>query len=338
ALGLAAMLACLVVGTLFKEYAFAVVPVSALAALLFSAKAPWRWAILHAITGAVVVAALLYVRRFVIPDELATTGGGLPTIKNVAFNFALTIVGGLFSGNTVFVMATKSPAALAWVGVTVLANLVLLGVGLWKLLRRRDDDTPTTDRAASAKRWVIFAALGIFTASFPANVVLRMSEMYLAAWVGHLALLAGLCVVGWQHVGPTPRRFAVGVATAIALAAAASTWVKADGVRTSGFRAANAADSMLGHINDAEATGQNITIYFALDTLPPNRTYSVFRVGDDVLLGSAGAIPHLRQGTSVTGEVVHVETEDAAHDRAAFNTDRLDILWDPPTQTFRRLD
>ena len=344
AIGLVISALCLVAGSLVKEYAFAIVTTAALAAWLFVERR-WFWAMTHFVVLCGLTGINLYLRRFVVePGDAAGTGAGT-SVMQVLSNLVLITAGGLFTGNTVWVYVTRSPLALATTLLTCCANVGLLLVGIWFLLKRPAASTepPHVDTASQPWRWVVFGVLGALTFTFPANLVQGMSEMYLGAWIAGLAMLGALATQGFGLRSRRIRLIAMSLATVLALQAAISVWIKAEGVRQAGEDAAAQADAFFDAV-DRIAPGDepvDVLLVFRRDRMPARPIFSVYRISDASLIDGHVARTY-RPRSRITSDFILVADDQAV---ARLTAEALPVerdpdvvlLWEPETGTFTHL-
>jgi hypothetical protein len=206
---------------------------------------------------------------------------------------------------------------LALVGVACLTALLLIGVGLY----RRGPD-----------RWMTFMLIGLAIASFPTILLYHVSEMYVPPMLLPFALLCAMAADAWMSAA-RPMRFALGAIATIALISSIATiHHKVAGLIDVGERADAQLKQVLTFIpSDAHAV--RIMLLFKRDELPPKRTYSVFRMGDEILLVHEPTIEWYRPGQG------HILQSEVVDDPATFDKSKwsLVLLWHSETQSFTKL-
>src|SRR5262249_4136224 len=131
----ALVLLCFFAAVGFKEYAFAMAPLSALVMLWFSPRRPWLDAIAMGLAVSIAILAILVIRQYAVPLTAITNRGFeyiLLTPRQVATNFAILATGSLFFGNSIWVFVHESASVLAIVALALLiaASVITLGLRL----------------------------------------------------------------------------------------------------------------------------------------------------------------------------------------------------------------
>lgn len=306
--------ACFIVGVGFKENLFALVPLAVVVVILF-------WPRERSVVGctvvggslAVLAAAAILVRRFVIRGGLEAGANMLDfSPRQLVENVALFASGLLFFGNTVWVYVHSSSTVLTAVGGACVAVLALLVAGF---IRNRS-------------RSFLFPAIGIVLAAFPTILLYHVSEMYVAPMLLPFAMLAALVADGLcsSRAGRVVASVFVSVAVVSSILTIRS---KVAGLVEVGERA----DRQLREVLDFVPPGTKdvkILLRFDPNELSPRRTYSVFRMGDEILL-------------------VHRQTPEWVRpdDGIELQSDRFDLFdpkdfdvvlrWDAKRQAFDRI-
>jgi hypothetical protein len=313
-------LICFLVGVGFKENLFALGPLSLVIVLMF-----WDWR-RRQLAGSIGLLAMLgiasllmiYVRFYVIRGGLEAGSGMIRfSPRQLVENTALFASGLLFFGDTIWVYLHQSKAVLALVGVACLTTLVIVASGLYR--HGRD-------------RWLAFLLIGMVVASFPTILLYHVSEMYVPPMLLPFALLCAMAADAWMRAA-RPIRFALGAIATIALISSIATiHHKIAGLIDVGERADAQLKQVLTFI-PPEARGVRIMLLFKRDELPPKRTYSVFRMGDEILLVHEPTTEWYRPGQ---GHILQSEVVDdpATFDMSTWNTV---LLWHSDTQSFTKL-
>jgi hypothetical protein len=130
-----------------------------------------------------------------------------------------------------------------------------------------------------------------------------------------------------------PIRFALGAIVSIALISSIATiHHKIAGLVDVGERADAQLKQVLTFI-PPDARGVKIMLLFRQDELPPKRTFSVFRMGDEILLVHEPTTEWYRPGLG------HILQSVVVDDPATFDTSPYDLvlLWHSDSKTFSRL-
>ena len=254
-------------------------------------------------------------------------------------NAMLIGVGLLFLGNSIWVYLHQSPAVLAMVGASCLLFVVILAVGILKYLSvNTPSSIPESPEGATGRtkpfsypsrgRIVLFVLASFALASFPANISIHISEMYLPPVVMSLALLAGLAAEGYRFM-PRPLVLAVAAAGLIGLGTSmVATVAKIEGLRNVGDRADRELRQMLDYLGP-DAHDVHVALLYREDELVPRATFSVYCMGDENLLVHQVCAEWLRPGKNITLETFIWPSKD--FDRSKYD---VVLLWDPHTQRF----
>jgi hypothetical protein len=328
--GLIAAAACFVVGAGFKEYVFAMIPLGA-ATVIFLPKRP-RWGYASAIMLMLgsCMGALLLLRGHTMPTG---TGRGLNYVSFSPLRWAVDAAqigaGLLFFGNTVWVFLHQSVAVLLSVALSIVAAAILLVDGT-RRVARDDRNSPVEP---TRTRWILFLVCSFALASFPANISVHMSEMYLPPVVVSLALLCGLAVEGYQQAAPRTLRQLALTAAAIALASSVVTiYQKIEGLRDVGERADRQLRQILDRI-PADARNVRVALLFDGKDFNPRDTFSVYRMPDQNLLVHPMCAEWLRPGAGITLASFMLPNPE-------YNPEGFDLIlkWDHTQQKFQTVD
>jgi hypothetical protein len=320
----------LVVGTLVKEYAFAMAPTGVLAAFMFM-KPRWRSTVVSAFALGALTVLLLWARRYVKPTDmdLPPSDFEFDSLQLLVQNAALVLVGGFFFGDALWLYVERSVLAIG-VSVTVLAvTAALLLPGLAKWWSAGQTESPD-------RRWLLgFLLLSIPAVTFPANLVMRMSEMYLCGLVFTVALLAGLAADGWGRASQTTKRVALVGFVGVCVASMAAIVHKNLKMVELGKRSRLQTDQLVQLVANAPA-GSKVALLYRLDQVPARPTFSSYRLPERF---------HVRPPATdylFPGRRIELITPPALPDEAAVRAaDRsiadIVLYWDVAAGRFERL-
>lgn len=341
----------LIVGTLVKEYAFAMGPMAVLAAW-FLYRPRWKSAILTAVSLGLLTFFLLWVRRYTKPTDMTLPPGDfeVDSIRTIVGNFVLIPVGGFFFGDSLWLYVERSAAAIAAAIAVSAITIGLLLIGWLRHVRSGESRTvrgPEILGAGTLRLSLAFLLLSVAAVTFPANAVMRISEMYLCGLVTTVALLAALAAEGWARIASRPLRIAGGIgALAVAASSALAVHHKMSAMVAMGERTKLQTDSIV-EVARSLPVGAKIALLYRADQVPARPTFSSFRLPDcfcvrepaadclfldrrPVLLCPANIKEHPEAP-------VHVLPDGAAV--ANFDLGKADavLYWDVPTARFTRL-
>lgn len=344
-LAMLAAIGWLVAGTLVKEYAFALWPAAALTALVMLPRGVLRSVLVFFVMG-LATFVLLWMRQFVRPDDMVAEGADfeLRDPKTIAMNVGLVAMGGLFTGNSLWVYVDRSPLALASVAVSV--GVVVLGLllGLLKWFaadaRTADADAgdpardPMGDPARDPRRWAVLLFLMPAAMSFPANLVMRIGEMYCTGVILTTAVLFGLAFDGLLRRGKLARRVAIVVALLLLIQAMWSLRDKSHAIAAEGVKARHQTDQLV-RLIDERPTDRRVLLLFRQDLIPARATFGAYRL-DETKHVRPPAVDWFfyGRGISLTTEFVEGESGVASFDVTPF--DQV-LLWDASSKTYSRL-
>lgn len=330
---LATLLACvaLVMGTLVKEYAFALAPTAVLTSLVFF-RPRWRSVIVTAVTLGILTFFLLWVRQFVKPADLELPPGdfAVDSVKTLCMNAGLVVLGGLFFGDSFALYLDRSLFMLAISGVIVALTLFYLVGGWWNRLR---DPGPQAD----TKPWTIlvFLVLSFGAVTFPANIVMKISEMYLCGLVVTVALLFAIAADGWSRKRGANAFAAWIVLLALACTSGFAIWHKVAGMLEMGKLAKVQADQLIAVVNDVP-NARRVRLLYRQDQLQPKPTFSSYRLADCYLIRPTVAWVLFPNRPLEVDCVAPLPDERAV--RAAPRDDADIVLyWDVASQRYERL-
>jgi hypothetical protein len=322
-------------GVLFKEYAFALVPLSMLTVLCFWRAAPLRWAMLFALALGMLLLLVIFVRKYTIPPDPLAQGGWnylasspVELAKNVVKNAALLAGGLLFFGNSVWAFVNQSTAVLATVGLSVLAVVALVAWGVFLRLRHS-----TSVDGESLPRWLAYLLLSFAAASFPAILVSRVSEMYVPPLVLPLAVLFGFAADGLRPASFPARAIATTAAAVMLVSSVLAIRAKVAGLVDVGRRADRQLQQILALL-PPDARDKRICIRFLAADRRPRDLYAVFRMPDHLLVPHAVALNWPRPYRNLVLDSDTVRSFEEVDPRAY----DLALGWDARRQMFFRLE
>lgn len=319
AVAIAGSVICFLIGVGFKENLFALGPLALVIVLMF-----WDWrrrpisAIGLLLTLAIASLAMIYVRFYVIRGGLEAGSGMIRfSIRQLAENIALFASGLLFFGDTIWVYLHQSKSVLALVGIACLTTFLIVCTGLYR--RGRD-------------RWMTFLLIALIVASFPTILLYHVSEMYVPPMLLPFALLCAMAAEAWMSASRPIRLMLGAIAIAALISSLATIHHKIAGLIDVGVRADAQLKQVLTFI-PPDARNVKIMLLFRSDELPPRRTYSVFRMGDEILLVHEPTTEWYRPGHG------HILQSVVVDDPATFDMSPYDLvlLWNSRTKDFKRL-
>jgi hypothetical protein len=317
-------LACLVVGVGFKENLFALVPLSVVVVVLLWPSERRRVGGLTLGIGlSIAAAAAIIVRRFVIRGGLEAGAQMLDfSPRQLAENASLFASGLLFFGNTVWVFVHRSDVVLTMVAAACAIPLVLIITGVRK-------------KVATQHAVVPVLITGLLVAAFPTILLYHVSEMYVAPMVLPFALLAGLAADEWS-ASPRGHMLLVGVGIVALISSFVAIRSKVAGLVDVGERADRQLKQVLNFVPPG-STNLRILLLFDERDLPPRRTYSVFRMGDDILLVHEITPEWYRPGDGL--KLQSLVTRDYGSADASADASHYDAVlgWDARSQRFVRI-
>lgn len=279
-------LACFAFGVLYKEYAFALVPNTALVMLCFRKKR--RWFAAFSMGGIVLLAlaAILFVRRYTVPEGY---GGGwgyiLLDASQIPQNMVMLLASVFLFVNTLWIFLHPDALGFGLCGVAILIAAATIAYGVWQRIdpvapaERKDAD----DCQASVARWVVFLLLSFITASFPITIMSHVSEMYVPPIVPPMILLAAIGVDGYRRCGIAARSIAGTVALAAMVLSIVAIHQKLQGLKHVGDLAESQINQILSYLAP-DVHDKTIDLVFDKDDSGENDTYAVFRMGENMVL------------------------------------------------------
>jgi hypothetical protein len=238
----------------------------------------------------------------------------------------------LFMGNTISVYVHTSMGALVAlaISIAVMGAMLLAGLVTWYQHSRVAAET------VSAGQLFEFLGLALPASFVPMIFMKHVSEIYASAIVIPLALYIGYAAAGWLRW--TRPRFVVVLLTFalhIAWACTSVTAKVADRIET-GQRAEAQLHALLRWI-PGDARGLRVALVFVESELPPRRTYSVFRVGDDHLIqpgvSALAALQWVRPAENI--EIHHLIVQNRSEVQA--KDFGLVLYWNPRVREFEPL-
>lgn len=329
ALGCAVVM--LILGTLVKEYAFAIWPAAALVVLCFFEKSTRRAIIAFVVMGGISY-ALFKLRYFIKPDDLIPDHEDFEFkgIKILLFNIVFVILGGLFTGDSLGVFVERTPIRFALTGITLIVMSGFILLGFAKAFRSKESSAQLTfDR-----RWLVFLFLSPAVMSFPANLVMRIGEMYLCGVVTSVALLIGLCV----QIFTDRSRSRTIVTSIIFLLLGGQALLairhKSNGIVEGGLDAKHQTDQIVKAVA-GKSDVKKITLIFRRDLLPPNPTFGAYRLAE-IYHVRPPASDYLFPGRQIVIDCVMVDSLDEVS-RVDLTGSDVALLWNPTLKQYERL-
>jgi hypothetical protein len=325
--------ACFVIGLGFMEYAVGLMPLSVLA-FWWNRRQEGARVTALALGGVLLVllAGYYLLRLSVIGHD-----AGRLSLNPLMWtkNFVMLAAGVLFMGNTVSIYTEQSVGSFLALGLAVTVMTLVVVGGLWLRCHRGARAVDVEEPKTEAVFTFVAAA---FLASFMPMVFMRhISEIYASAIVTPFALLTGYAAAGWRNSArPYFIGFLVVFSAGIAWACISVT-SKVASLRQTGERASAQIQNLLTWI-PSDADGLKIALVFVETELPPRRTYSVFRAGDDHLMqpgsGARSALGWFRPGENIA--VSH----HLVHHKSEIKKEEFDMVlyWNPVTRLFEPLD
>jgi hypothetical protein len=336
-LAMLAAIGWLIAGTLVKEYAFALWPAAALTAIVMFPRGLVRSVVLFVVMG-VATFVLLWARQFVRPDDLIAEGADfeLRDPATIALNVGLVAMGGLFTGNSLWVYVERSPLALATVAVSVGVVVVglLLGLMKWFAPDARTADAEPDDPVLDPRRWALLLFIMPAAMSFPANLVMRIGEMYCTGVILTTAVLFGLAFDGLMRRGRLTRWVAVLFALLLLAQAMWSLRDKSRAIAAEGVRARHQTDQIVRLVNE-RPNDQRVLLLFRRDLIPARATFGAYRL-DETKHVRPPAVDWFFYGRGIilTTEFVDGESGVSNFDFTPF--DQV-LLWDASSKTYLRV-
>lgn len=280
---------CFLIGGITKEYVFALVPLGAWSIFHFSQRNRFGRAAILSTTLLTGFSLLMLIRKITMPEG---RDGGTEYLSfdpgQWASNLSLFVIGTLLPGNTMWVFLNRfSPLLLAAIPLIALLGAVVVG-GVWTFWKEK------TERHT----WMIYLAVATGLAMFPMIVMYHVSEMYLPPVIVPFALLCGLSADGWRRYGKGTQ---IAIAVLSVLMLGNSIWAITDKIaslRRVGDRTEMQIDQLLAILpKDAE----NVRIAIAYNTfgMKANRRYSVFAMGDEIMLAHEDVLDWKARGRNL---------------------------------------
>jgi hypothetical protein len=358
-----AVLLIFCIGGLLKEYIFALLPLAPCVIFCLRARQspPWKdrsaWRDAQVLIGTLLaaLAALMLVRHLAMEDSPSARGMQYVSLdpRDWAEN-CLRIFGGLlFIANTcwAYVNSDKDWAILLVAAWTVLLGFTLASglVMRWLRLPRCPSKNAGAELTVPAElavqepvappdslavpthgleRWLIFLALALCAAPWPAVIMGHISEMYLPPLVIPFALLAGLAADGLAAAAKPLRIAAILLGAAVAVSCLLSITWKVDDLVNVGFRADDQMKKLLALI-PPDAHGWKILILIGYEQGMTDLSYGTMISGDELLLSQGNVLEWPRYGS---GHTVNVQM---AADPTV-NTEGYDLIaiWDAKVRQF----
>lgn len=320
------VLACaaLVLGTLVKEYAFALAPMGVLTALVFYPRR-WRWSIAAAIALGVLTFLLLWARQFAKPLDIAPDGPDfeLESLRGLATNAGLVVAGGLFFGDSLGLYLDRSLFMRLVSGLIFGLAVLYLAIGWWLA------------RAPANRCRMLFLVLSFAAVTFPANAVMRISEMYLCGLVVAVALMFALAAEGWARARASNRTASWAILVALAITSGFAIWHKMTGMLQLGELAKVQADGLVS-IVEASPAARRVKLLYRQDQLEPRPTFSSYRLADCYLIRPTASWI-LFPGRDISIDCVPPLPDERAVRAASRDDADIVLYWDIAAQRYERL-
>lgn len=252
-----------------KEYVFALVPM-ACATTLLTYRRPVRWMLVVGAVLSLATVAALAVRKLLVPlremgEGVGPNAGFSPL--NALKNTAMGVAAALAPSNTVTYFTTTGSGRTLVFAIAVALTLAIIALGATYAIRA-SVSRERSERIDPARGAILLVLLTLGSL-FPANVSMRISEMYLLGLGLGVALLIGLAARG---AIASPR------VVRVALVAMMVAWL------------AWAATSTLAKVGETRRTGE---LSYALgrwlaDTLPPEPGKRIAILYDDAAVRRLG--------------------------------------------------
>ena len=241
AISLPAMAICFLLAAGWKEYAFAVVPLGTWTVLCFTKPLHrWRNTILVFVASMIIFGLIIVYRQKVMPGGYGLVKGAdyaSPSPIQWAINAMWFTIGLLFFGNTIWVFVHQGIFAGAVVGVSVLIAAAVIFTGLRRWKWRGDENISQWPKLSDKRLWLAFLFISFIAASFPANIMFHVSEMYVPPLMIPFAVLCGMAADGLRSAPRGVRHLAISAAVIALISSMYTIVVKNEGLRDVGERA-----------------------------------------------------------------------------------------------------
>lgn len=328
------VLACvaLFLGTLVKEYAFALTPMAVLTAWAFL-QPRWRSALLTGVVLGVLTVALLWVRQFAKPTDMELPPGDFSFVSPgiLVFNAGLVLVGGLLYGDSFALYMDRSVLVMSVSGVILLLALIYL-VGGWRSQVRNEG----TESDIPPSRYLLFLILSFAAVTFPANLVMKISEMYLCGLVVSVALLFAFAADGWNRARDAGSLASWLIILTLCVTSGFAIWHKMTGMLQMGELAKVQADGLV-QIVGSEPQAKRVKLLYRQDQLrKPRHTFSSYLLADCYLIRPTAAWV-LFPGRDLELDCVPPLPDEAAVRAADRHDADIVLYWDVEAQRYERL-
>ncbi|MBX3358551.1 MAG: hypothetical protein KF745_08985 [Phycisphaeraceae bacterium] len=304
-----------VVAALTKEYAFALVLMAPWIMLYFREQRRWVSAIVTGLVLSAVMLTLLWARRFTSPVDVPEMPKAGP--QYLPYNFALYASALLLPVNTVWVFINRSNLfVLGAAGLGGVATATWLTLGLWTQWRASREPHRAVRYGSfeqSPAGWMVFLLAAFVAATFPNNVLLKVSEVYVVAPLVVLALLCGLAADGYRSMSWGARVTAALGAGAWVVAAVVVVQMKIAATNECGRMAEHQARQILSYLAP-NAVDRRIGLVFLRSEIQRDRGYSVYKMPDELPLYDAASLDwyrpeaHLRTTQLIVGSLSRVDS------------------------------
>lgn len=320
---------CFAWGATWKEYIFALVPLAALSAFMFSERQRTPAALKAGGTLFALFLVQLPLRRLAMP------GGGDATAAMMSLsplqwikNLAIAGSGLTFFGDTIWVFLNRSTVAYCTAGLAVAAALTWIALGLrWelRLAAAGASDSPALRVA------IAFLALGLLVTTFPAVLHQKhFAEKYLCPLMLPFSVLCAFAFDAWWR---SRWRLVAVVAVAIACTSGASAALHKNAeMRAAGEFAERQCLELLRLFEPAPQPSR-ILLAYPREWVASQTRYSVFRFSDDSYVMPPTPFTWWRPKSQLSIATVLVD------DPSAIDASRYDhaARWDPVVRHYTRL-
>jgi hypothetical protein len=265
---------CFMIGGVTKEYTFSLVLLAAWTCYHFTGKHGLKRAVVIGCVLMVCFVLLMFVRHHTM---VAADQRGLVFVSvnpgQWASNLTMFFVGLFLPGNTVWIFLNRfSPLMLVSIPMIAILCGVVFG-GAWKCWEEK----------GSRHDWINYLVIATVLAMFPMIIMEHVSEMYLPPLLVPFALICGIAADGWRRYS-VPMQVTIGVICLAMLGN--SVWAieeKLAGMRLVGDRTDMQLDKLLA-VLPRDAKDAKICLAYNTFGMRANRHYSVFAMGDEIML------------------------------------------------------
>lgn len=306
-------LLCFCVGSLLKEYTFALLPISVCVAVCLRARTDPFWKDRAAWRDAIALSAVMLVAFFVlmiVRSKTMEASGAQRGLSYIAvtpeswlLNAMIFSAGLLFIANSVWAFVNQdSLGVLILAGIWSMAITLTIAGGLWLRWTRGPtrapqplaDDEPAVP-IVGLPRWLLFLPLVLCAATCPALIMTHVSEMYVPPLLIPFALIAGLAADGFVAGPRLLRPLGLTIAAAALVLSLLAINDKVDRLVDIGRRADDQMRQLLA-IVPPDAHGWKIAMLIGVSDRPEIPSYATMSADDDQLLSQGDALEWPRYG------------------------------------------